>query len=269
MGLGKKVKIEKIYTDGRRDQLQDTIPLEILLKIYLEGKHISTISCSPQNEIELAVGYIISNGYLDDYSQLNTVNLCDDEIIEENKSFTLVKKIEIEGKVPGDGSFQNLRAKFISSGCGSIDDYILEKELKMIDSRIRVPSGIILGLNKATLVHQKLKKESGGLHVTALFTGSGKNICTMEDMGRHNCLDKIFGHVLVNELNTEDKIIFTSGRISFDFIFKISRMSFPIIVTNSSSSSSAVDLAKKIGLTLIGYARGSRFNIYSSSQRII
>ena len=269
MGLGEKVKIVKIYADGRRDKIQDEIPEEILLKIYFNGKHISTLSCSPQNEVELAAGYIISNGYMEDYSHLNTINLCDDETVIEKNSFTLVKKIEIKGKVPGGGSLQNINAKFISSGCGSIDDFILEKELKMIDSRVRIPSGIILGLNKATSAHQKLKKESGGLHVTSLFTSSGKIICLMEDIGRHNCLDKIFGHTLINEIDAKDKIIFTSGRISFDFIYKISRMSFPIIVTNSSSSSSAVDLANKIGLTLIGYARGNRFNIYSSSQRII
>ncbi len=269
MGLGKKVEIEKIYVKGKRERLQDEVPVEILLKIFLNGKLISTVSCSPKNEIELAIGYVISNGYLEDYSCLNTVNLCEDESEKEKKSFTLVKKIEIEGKGSEDESILMGSSKFITSGCGSIDDFILEKDLNSIDSGTQVLSGIILDLNKETLVHQKLKKESGGLHATALFTSGGKIICIMEDIGRHNCLDKIFGYILINELKSEDKIIFTSGRISFDFIYKISRMSFPIVVTNSSSTSSAIDLAKKIDLTLISYARGNRFNIYSSSHRII
>ena len=269
MGLGKTVEIEKVKANGKREKLRDIIPVETLLKIYLNGKLISTISCSPNNEIELAVGYIISNEYLRDYSFLNTAVLCDDRTREENKSFDLIKKIDIEGKVPDDDFAVIGDARFITPGCGSIDDFILEKDLNHIDSRNRVLSGIILGLNKETLARQELKKESCGLHATALFTDSGKIICTMEDIGRHNCLDKIFGHMLINELKPEDKIVFTSGRISFDFIYKISRMSIPIAVTNSSISSSAISLAQKIGLTLIGYARGSRFNIYSSSYRII
>ncbi len=269
MGLGKKVEIEKVKADGKREKLQDIIPVEVLLKIYLNGKLVSTISCSPKNEIELAVGYIISNGYLQDYSSLNTAVLCDDGTEEENKSFGLVKKIDIEGKVSDGDSTVMRDARFITPGCGSIDEFILEKDLNHIDSRNRISPGIILALNKETLAHQKLKKESGGLHTTALFTDSGRIICIMEDIGRHNCLDKIFGHMLINELKPEDKIIFTSGRVSFDFIYKISRMSVPVAVTNSSSSSSAIGLANKIGLTLIGYARGNRFNIYSSSCRII
>jgi len=94
-------------------------------------------------------------------------------------------------------------------------------------------------------------------------------IIAMEDIGRHNCLDKVFGHIFIRELDPLNKMIFTSGRVSLDLVFKVSRISVPVIVTNSSVTYSAAMLADKIGLTIIGYARGNRFNIYSCPERIV
>ena len=126
----------------------------------------------------------------------------------------------------------------------------------------------MLGLNKKTSGQQKYKKEFGGLHSAALFNKDGNLLNLVEDIGRHNCIDKIAGYMFIKKIPAQDKIIFTTGRLSIDVIYKICRMQIPIIVTNSSVTFSAALLAKKINLTVIGYARSGRFNIYSGSRRI-
>ena len=120
-----------------------------------------------------------------------------------------------------------------------------------------------------TSVYQKYKKKFGGIHSAAVFDSYGRLKNIMEDIGRHNCIDKIFGYMLINNLQFSDKIIFTTGRLTVDIIYKICNMSIPVVVTNSSITSSAVLLAKEANLTAIGYARGKRFNIYSCPRRIL
>jgi len=267
MGIGKKVKIEKIRASTGSEILQDIIPAELLLTIVLNNNAISIISCSPQNLIELTIGYLINNGYIEKYSDVNIINFCQDFLIKKKSGTILNAQVNVDCKKlnPKDLKYP----KFISSACGSIDEFILQKRLDRIKSDIKIMPEVILKLNLETVNQQKYKKEFGGLHSAALFDRDGKILDLMEDIGRHNCIDKITGYMLINKIEFSDKIIFTTGRLSLDVIYKICRMSVPIIVTNSSITHSAVQLAKKMNLTAIGYARSGRFNVYSNPVRII
>jgi len=274
---GSRTKIEKVRSDGSRKEEQDIIPGEILLHLFLNDKKISIISCSPGDLIELASGYVLSNGYIDDHNKINLIEFCqenemvenfnkDNGIIAENIVIK-IKTCEVSEKdimQSGPGGI-----KYISSGCGSMDDNAAAVWPPSIRSSMEVGGDIILGLNRKNLSKQKYKNAFGGLHSASLFNSSGQMIMVMEDIGRHNCLDKVFGHIFINELDPSNKIIFTSGRVSLDLVFKVSRVSIPVVVTNSSVTYSAAMLADKIGLTIIGYARGNRFNIYSYPERII
>jgi len=275
--LGSRIKIEKVRSDGSRKEEQDIIPREILLHLFLNGKKISIISCSPGDLIELASGYALSNGYIDDHNKINLIELCqknqesenfnkDGDVMAEN-TIIKIKTYEVSEKdiiQPGPGGI-----KYISSGCGSLDDNAAAIWPPSIRSSMEVNVGIILELNRKNLSKQKYKNAFGGLHSASLFDSSGQMIMVMEDIGRHNCLDKVFGHIFIREMDPSNKIIFTSGRVSLDLVFKVSRASIPVVVTNSSVTYSAAILADKIGLTIIGYARGNRFNIYSYPKRII
>lgn len=277
MELGSRIKIEKVRSDGSREEEQDIIPGEILVHLFLNGKKISVISCSPGNLVELTSGYVLSNGYIDDHNKINLIELCQED--QKSKNFNRGNGIMVENTIVkiktnkvsakeimqmGPGGI-----KYISSGCGSLDDNIMTIWPLSIRSRIEVVSDIILELNRKNLSKQKHKNAFGGLHSASLFDSSGEMIMVMEDIGRHNCLDKIFGYISINELDPSNKIIFTSGRISLDLVYKVSRVFIPVVVTNSSVTYSAAMLADKIGLTVIGYARGNRFNIYSYPKRII
>ena len=266
--LGKKIKIEKIKASSGKADIIDIIPFELLLTISLNGNAISTISCSPASLIELTVGYLVNNGYIKDYSDIELLKICSNNINKAISRNDPTLKIEVNAAASKNNIICPDSLKFIPSGCGSIDDFILKKKLKKIKSSIRISSDTVLGLNKKTAGQQKYKKEFGGLHSAVLFNNDGNLLNLVEDIGRHNCIDKIAGYMFIKKIPAQDKIIFTTGRLSIDVVYKICRMQIPIIVTNSSVTFSAAILAKKINLTVIGYARSGRFNIYSGSSRI-
>lgn len=269
MKLGKKVEIEKIKSASGKEVLNDLIPAEILLTIFLNNIPLSTLSCSPANIYELAIGFLVNNGYIKKYSEINLIRRCKDELNIKNRLPAMSIKVETsridevaEIKNPGF-------IKFISSVCGNAEGLLLNNNLPKIKSSIRIAAEVILKLNQETLKQQRYKKEFGGLHCAALFDIKGNCLILMEDLGRHNCIDKIAGHMQMFGLQSSDKVIFTTGRLTVDAIYKVYQMSIPVIVTNSSITHSAVLLAKKINLTSIGYARGERFNIYTHPLRII
>lgn len=283
MELGKKVKIKKIKASSGCEQLLDIIPDEMQLSIFLNKNLISVVSCSPENEIQLAIGYLLSGGYLDKYSDIDTVFYCDDEKYNmENKKkdsrngrnigsdrFPFARRIEVSCNAGDEDVIRAKKIKFISPAYSSISDFVSDERLEKIKSSIEFDPKIILKLNKEALSYQKHKKEFGGLHSGVLFSKSGDAIKIIEDIGKYNCIDKIIGYSMMNNISLEDKILFTTGRVSLGIIFKIYRMSIPVVVTNSSVTYSSVTVAEKLNLTVVGYARGNRFNVYSCPWRII
>ena len=270
MGVGETVKIEKIRSGGKRQERDDVIPGEILLHLYLNQQKICIISCSPEDLTELAAGYVVSHGYVDDYESIEIMEICrsDTGDVDEKGNNNAIDNIPVKIRT---GKKTNIRMApgYISSGCGSLDEKGAAQIPDPMDSDIKIDSEVILGLNKKNLEVQEHKKALGGLHSATLFDLRGELLLVREDIGRHNCLDKLIGHMLINGMDVSDKIMFTSGRISLDLVLKAARINIPIVVTNSSVTHSAVKLAEKLGLIVIGYARGNRFNIYSYPDRII
>ena len=269
MKLGKKVEIEKIKSATGKEVLKDIIPTEILLTVFLNNIPLSILSCSPVNVYELAIGFLVNNGYIKNYNEINLIRKCADQLNIKNMVPAMSIKVETSCRDEATEIKNPEFIKFISSVCGNAEGLILNKALPKIKSSARITAEVILKLNQETIRLQKHKKEFGGLHCAALFDVSGNCLAIMEDLGRHNCIDKIAGYMQIFGLQSSDKVIFTTGRLTVDAIYKIYQMSIPVIVTNSSITHSAVLLAKKINLTSIGYARGGRFNIYTHPLRII
>jgi FdhD protein len=269
LGLGSTIKIDKVRSGGRREEKDDIIPREILLQLFLNGQKLCVISCSPEDLVELAAGYAVSHGYVDDYNSINIIEMCYGDKGEPAGSEDTGLEY-ISAKIRTDtGSPGKPMVSYLSPGCGSMDEKAATFIPGPLKSLVKIESGVVLGLNRKNLDMQKHKKALGGLHSAALFNTEGELLLVKEDIGRHNCLDKIIGYMLINSLDVSDKILFTSGRISLDLVLKAVRMKIPAVVTNSSVSYSAVILARSLGLIIIGYARGNRFNIYSCPERII
>jgi FdhD protein len=246
------------------------MPGEALLHLYLNRQKVCVISCSPENLTELSAGYIVSHGYVDDYESIEIMEICSPEAgnADEKGYSGVIENIPVKIRT-GKETSVNILPGYISSGCGSLDEKGAARIPDPIGSDIKIQSEVILGLNKKNLEVQEHKKVLGGLHSATLFNSMGELILVREDIGRHNCLDKLIGHILMNGMDVSDKMMFTSGRISLDLILKAARMKIPAVVTNSSVTHSAVRLARELNLIAIGYARGNRFNIYSCPERII
>jgi FdhD protein len=258
------IKILKVFSTGERQDLMDSVPLEILLTIELNDKHRVTLSCSPSSLIHLAVGYLVNNGYISRYGDLDTVRLC-----EQEKKEGLFRRIISATSKKAEEGLEGERPKYISSACGGLDDMILEKSLKKNRGLKRFSYNSVMKLNSLTLKSQRCKKGCGGLHSAALFDDNAGMLYLSEDIGRHNCVDKTAGYALMNRIGAHDKVLFTTGRISIDLIYKASVMGIPMLVSNSSVTHSAARAAEKLNITVIGYARGRRFNIYSCPWRIV
>ncbi len=261
---GLKVNIIKVYRSGDRKSMADTIPSELLLQVFLNGKKVSTISCLPRDLSLLAVGFIVNHGYVKDFSSINLVSECGHEKEQE----LLWARADVGAEMKEKEAFAPIDPVFLPSGCGNIDDFILKKKIHKIDQGQEVPPSILLGLNIKALEAQQLKKQFGGLHSASLFDFKGRLLFSCEDIGRHNCIDKVAGYIYINHISPEGKIMFTTGRLSLDAIYKLNKMRIPVSVTNSSVTYSAAKLAGRANMTLVGYARGGRFNIYSGQERI-
>lgn len=265
---GRKINIKKVTSSLEIIEIDDIIPTELLLSIVLNSKPLSILSCSPGSTIELVIGYLVNNGYIADMKSINLLRLCGqdmDNIIKKNE-FMIKAEVLTDTdnqKTPGHADF-----KYISSACGSIDDFVVNKQLKKNTYKIKINPEVINSLNAQNQKKQKFKNQFGGLHSATLFASDGSIISLYEDIGRHNCIDKIAGFMQINKIEPKNKLIFTTGRLSLDVIYKVAVMSIPVIITNSSVTHSAATLAKKLGITAIGYARGGRFNIYSCPGRI-
>jgi FdhD protein len=157
-----------------------------------------------------------------------------------------------------------------TSGCtGGVTavDALARVDVAFDGDQPRVPPEAIGHLVESLFQSQALYRETGGVHTSALSDGE-RIVIVAEDIGRHNTLDKIAGLCLTNRIWPKTKILITTGRISSEMLQKAARLGAPILISRTSPSSLSIEMAERYGITLIGYARRDRFNVYSNSQRI-
>jgi FdhD protein len=265
--------IQKYNSDkilNTEDYLAVEEPLEIQLlygsKNSRVRKNISVTMRTPGNDKELAAGFLFTEGILQNREQVSIVSQD-----EENKVLITL----FENVVP---MLKNTERNFYTtSSCGvcgksSIDAIrtisAFENNNKS-NNEIRLKADLFYGLADALRKEQTIFESTGGLHASALFNLNGNFIMLREDVGRHNALDKVIGAAFLNEqLPLQDKILLLSGRASFELIQKAAMAGIKIVVAVGAPSSLAVQLAKESGITLIGFLRDNRFNVYSGEQRV-
>ena len=153
--------------------------------------------------------------------------------------------------------------------CGRVTIDSLKTRAVPLQSTMTVASAVVHGLPDALRAQQAVFDRTGGLHGAALFTSGGTLIASAEDVGRHNAVDKVIGRLLLDErLPLDDVVLVVSGRTSYEIVQKAWLAGLPVICAVSAPSSLAIQLATEAGITLLGFARGSAFNIYSHPQRI-
>jgi FdhD protein len=258
----KKMKTLPIlrFSADKRENTRDMVITEANVTLIVNGVEVATILCTPEYILELTVGYLFSERFI----QKN-----EDVIHSEYDDKTGIMKIETKDKID---LLKDIRgSRFISPDCispGSFPSALDAVVCKEVDSQLIVSKSDIITIGNRVQKKSVLFRETGGVHGAALFNGSNL-LFFVEDIGRHNALDKIIGSCLLKDISMNDKLIFTSGRISTVVLLKIVKASIPILISRSAPTTEAVELSKEYGITLIGFARGSRFNLYSNEWRII
>ena len=237
----------------------DHVASELPVRLVLNKEALVTLLCTPSELEELAVGFLLSEGILNDTSSIKKLEIDEKE---------LAVRIELSG-LPADFN-KMFEKRTISSGCGK--GITFTNYRMYADSRIDV-TGQLMGLDDIERILKTFRNisalylETGGVHSAAL--SDGKEILFFsEDIGRHNAVDKLIGKAFLRKLSLENKILITSGRVTSEIVTKAGRNRFPILISRAAPSCMAISYAEDMGITLIGFARGDRMNIYTWPNRI-
>ena len=272
----KVIKLKNNNTEEIKDSVSIEEPLEMILKFKKSGnwqtENISITMRTPGNDEDLIAGFLYNEKIVDNIQQ--------------------IKKIEKKGEIVGDYNLQNkieatindiknidigkLKRNFLTnSSCGvcgktSLDSLEIIKSNKLDLSFPKISKKVILNSPKLLINEQSEFSKTGGIHASALIDKSGKVIATREDVGRHNALDKLIGHVQKNKLiDNHSQFIACSGRLNFELIQKGLMSNIGIMAGVGAPTSLAIDLAKRFGMTLLGFVKKESFNIYTNKERII
>ncbi|MPM34359.1 Sulfur carrier protein FdhD [bioreactor metagenome] len=139
---------------------------------------------------------------------------------------------------------------------------------KVENSSVNIEIETIYEIMDKNLNSSKLFKDTGGVHSVSIFN-QNKGVITCEDVARHNAMDKAIGHCVLEGINLKDKIILVSGRISLEMMLKAAQMQIPVIISKSAPTNLSIELANRLNITLIGFVRGERMNIYTNPQRVL
>ena len=261
-------------SEARNDVLAVEEPLEIRLGVPGRGKHkaISVTMRTPGHDFALAAGFLFTEGILKSSSQITKIHHCGIPARGRNVRNTVV--VELAPNVEVD--FERLKRNFYTTSscgvCGKSSIDALYAHAKKIDDPFypRYSAKLIHRLPELARDAQEVFDQTGGLHASTLFISSGEIEIIREDVGRHNALDKLIGaKFLAGETSLPDKILLVSGRASFELVQKALMAGIRIMAAVGAPSSLAVELAREYGMTLIGFARDNRFNIYSNPERIV
>jgi FdhD protein len=253
-----KINILRLTEDGR-ENIEDIVVREFPITIILNNEELVTMLCSPTNLDYLAVGFLFSEGLLDSKDEIKNV------LVDEHRGIVRVNTKE-------EKNFDNefLFKRMITSGCGRGASFYHPADAEnreQIHSNTKISTGEVLILMKEFQQKSEIFRETGGVHSAALCDKS--NILVfMEDIGRHNAIDKIFGECMMEDISTEGRIVVTSGRVSSEILLKVSRRNIPIIISKSAPTNLGIRLANDLGMTLLGFARGTRVNAYTNDWRI-
>ncbi len=267
------VDVERIHLGGApvpvRDHLAVEEPLEIRLEIAPGDRFIRrTISVTmrtPGHDAELAAGFLFTEGIVRDRAQLEHLGQCG------------VNGNVVRVRLRADAEFDPGRLErhfYTTSSCGvcgktSIEALRAVSHYPMLRGQPIVDSTLIHRLPDTLRRAQTVFEVTGGLHASALFDRDGALRCLREDVGRHNALDKVIGaQLLAGHLPAHERLLVVSGRVSFELVQKAAMAAIPLVVAVGAPSSLAVRLAEQSGMTLIGFVRDSRFNVYTGRNRI-
>jgi len=253
---------------GRASAHGEKLAVEEPLEIRLAGRRFMLTMRTPGHDEELAAGFLFAEGFINDATELGEIRR-----VRERKGAPAPNAIDIVLNVPAAGLRSRLKRNFVmSSSCGvcgktSIDS--IRRRVAPPSDSARVAPATLLALPEKLRAGQRVFAATGGLHGAAIFDLDGTMLAIREDVGRHTAVDKVIGYALTNAmLPLSRHLMMVSGRLSFEIVQKAAAAGVPILAAVSAPSSLAVELAEKVGTTIVGFLRDGSFNIYTRPDRI-
>jgi FdhD protein len=240
-------------TENGAGSIEDDVALEKRLRIQVNGKDVLSLYCSPSMIRELVAGLVMTEGIIEGEWCADRMSLqYGDEIVVD---------IPAGGEVREKGAIR-------TSGCIGGITYLHEEDEGTADFRKQVSREVLIELFRKFQTVSKPYQLTGCIHSAAL--ADGKSIMVhAEDIGRHNAVDKLIGYCILEGIDLRDKIMLVSGRLSSEIAYKCAHWKIPIVASRTAPTLRAVEIAEKSGVTLIGFLREKRFNIYCFPERIL
>ena len=241
------------------------------MEVRVNGVSFAVIMRTPGADRDLVAGFLLAEDVIRSADEIGTIEYCQD-VEDEGRGNTINVTVTGEAAARLDARLGERRQVTMTSACGMCG----RRTIESLQSRVAAVRGdwtvsadIIATLPNRLRASQAVFESTGGLHAAGLFDRSGTLQMSAEDVGRHNAVDKIAGRTLLEGKHPLDtSILLVSGRTSFELVQKALLAGVPVIAAVSAPSSLAVDLAKQSNITLCGFVRGPRFNIYSHPHRI-
>jgi len=247
------------YRDGEWVPREDPVIREVPVTIYVNGLELVTMLATPRELEELALGYLYAEGFLANIEEVEKVGVDrENHLVHVSLRTGIDRPLELYGR------------RMLTSGCGR--GSVFYQSLDVLEIRAITSSFFVSPEEVTTLVRlfqdrSLLFRQTGGVHGAAL-AGREEIVLFREDIGRHNAVDKVAGRCLLDGLESRDKLLLTSGRVSSEIVLKAAKLGVPLLVSPSAPTALAVQTARRLQLTLVGFARGKRLNVYSAAWRL-
>lgn len=251
--------MQHVTREGKKDT-EDLVTRELPLTIILNSQELVTLLCSPTDLKCLAVGFLFSEGLVINKDEIKKIRIDDERGI-------------VRVETHGDKELANelMFKRFITSGCGRGASFYSAADaegLAKVKSQIRISALEVFALVKEFQDSSRIYRATGGVHSAALCDVKS-TLVFAEDIGRHNAIDKIFGKCFIEDISTDGHLIITSGRVSSEILLKIAKRKISTVISKSAPTGLAVKLAHNLGITLIGFVRGGRMNVYTNRWRVV
>lgn len=269
----RKVYVRKVRAGvarSERDVLAVEEPLELRLIHRGESHRVAVTMRTPGEDFEMVAGFLFCEGIIQNKDDVREIRYC----VDLPEQLYNIVTVELREEIEFDAT-RLQRNFFTTSACGicgkvSLESLEMQGCVPLSLAEPKISMALIPQLDAELRKAQQIFSKTGGLHAAALFSLDGKLQALHEDVGRHNALDKLIGtRFLAGKLPLTQSILMLSGRTSFELLQKSLMAQIPLIVSVGAPSSLAVELAQNFNITLIGFARGDSFNIYSAPERVI
>ena len=250
-GEAVEVKFKRITKDSD-SKTNTVVPVEAPFVLYVNRYEVVTLMCTPDKLDYLVTGFLFSEGIISSLDEIQSIDVCEKEMLAMvmlNKSWSPPEK------------------RIATSGCGGGVSFWEDIKVDPVKSDFSISFSEVLNLIKELNRKSELYRLSGGVHSTAL--SDGKSIILLaEDIGRHNTVDKVLGECLIKNISTTETALLTTGRISSEIVIKAARAKIPIIISMKSPTSLGIEVADKLGITLIARVRGKKISVYTHMDRV-